>query len=155
MWQLIAGKIWRGMPRGWRVFISRIPQTKFTVSAGAVIFNESGQVLLLNHVLRPSSGWGVPGGFIEAREQPEVALKREIREETGLEIHNIKLISLRTIDRHLEIMFRAEASGTPQVLSFEIIEARWFDLKDVPPEMSHSQILLVELAAFDGEKTVK
>jgi len=60
----IIAKIWRKMPRGLRWWTVRITQKKFTVSAGAVIVKDN-KVLLLDHVLRPANGWGIPGGFIQ------------------------------------------------------------------------------------------
>ena len=79
------GFAWKILPPWLRLKIIRTTQQKFTVSAAAIITNDNGEVLLLNHVLRPFSGWGLPGGFLGAGEQPEEAIRREIREETGIE----------------------------------------------------------------------
>jgi hypothetical protein len=52
------------------VFVRRagvwLTQPRFAVTAGAVVCDERGRVLLLKHVLRKGSGWGVPGGFLNA-----------------------------------------------------------------------------------------
>ena len=82
----LAGKIWRKLPQSARQWIIRVTQKKFTVSVIAIILNSEGKILLLDHVLRPKNGWGAPGGFIDAGEQPVDAIKREICEETGLEL---------------------------------------------------------------------
>jgi ADP-ribose pyrophosphatase YjhB (NUDIX family) len=87
----LVGKIWRKTPEFIRVRLIRGSQTTFTVSVGAVVVNPRGEVLLLDHVIRPGSGWGVPGGFIDAGEQPAEAVRREIMEETGLEIRNVEM----------------------------------------------------------------
>lgn len=56
---------------------------------GALIYKDNGEILLTK-----SSKWGdlwqIPGGKIELGETSEEALKREIREETGLEIDNLE-----------------------------------------------------------------
>jgi ADP-ribose pyrophosphatase YjhB (NUDIX family) len=113
----------------------RKTQSTFTVSAAAIIFNEKKEVLLLNHVLRPYSGWGIPGGFIEKSEQAEDAVRREIREETGIELSRLKLYTIRTLGTHLEILFFATADGEPQIRSAEIIEAKWYAPSDLPEDV--------------------
>lgn len=142
----IAGKVWKLMPRGMRIFASRSIQTKFTVSAAGVITNEAGEVLLLNHVLRPVSGWGVPGGFMEAGEQPEAAFRREIIEETGLELHEVRIYRARTLRRHIEIIFTAKTRGHAEVKSKEILELGWFTSATMPSEMSLDQQFLIRRA---------
>jgi ADP-ribose pyrophosphatase YjhB (NUDIX family) len=76
----IVGRIWRKLPASVRMKIVRVTQKKFTASVAAIVQNEKGEVLLLDHVLRPASGWGIPGGFLDFGEQPIDAVKRELRE---------------------------------------------------------------------------
>lgn len=142
------------MPRSLRRWLTRRFQTSFTVSAAGVITNANGKVLLLNHVLRPVSGWGLPGGFLDGGEQPEAAFRREIREETGLELSDVNLVRTRTLHGHIEIIFAAKAIGEPEVKSREIIELGWFDLDDTPPEMSRDQqdLILKTLRPLGWEK---
>ena len=123
-----------------RLRIIRATQSKFTVSAAAIITNAHRQVLLLNHAFRPFSGWGLPGGFIAFREQPEEAIRREVREETGIELDELTMLRIRTIGRHVEILFTAKANGEPEVKSpREILELGWFDVDAMPENMSSSQ----------------
>ena len=139
----ILGKVWKVLPRSGRQLISRSVQVKFTVSAAGVILNEHGEVLLLNHVLRPDSGWGVPGGFIDKGEQPEAAFRREIMEETGIEVRDVSLYRIRTLGRHIEVIFLAKSIGEPEVKSREIKELGWFAIDALPPEMSVDQQFLI------------
>ena len=81
------------MPGKLRRWSARRLQQRFTVSAGAVVIDDQRRVLLLKHVFRTGSGWGVPGGFIGEGEEPEVAIRRELLEETGLELEHAELLS--------------------------------------------------------------
>ena len=65
--------------------IPRIP-----ASAGALIFDRNGRLLVLNPTYK--RGWTVPGGQMEADgETPWEACRREVREETGLDIRTGRL----------------------------------------------------------------
>jgi len=140
----ILGGIWKRLPGRYRLKIIRATQKKFTASVGVIITNSAGKVLLLEHVLRPASGWGIPGGFINASEQPDAAARREIREETGIEMENLQMLRVRTLNRHIEFLFRAESNDTGRVLSREIKGLGWFAVDEMPEEMSPIQKETVE-----------
>lgn len=131
--------VWRTLPPQTRLKIVRTTQRKFTASAAAIVINDRNEVLLLDHVLRPFATWGLPGGFIARGEQPEVALKREIREEVGIEVTDISLYRVRNHDRHIEILFTARSNETPQIKSREIINAGWFSADNLPERVSPGQ----------------
>ena len=151
MLQHLVGKIWRKLPRIVRLQIIRATQTKFTVSVGVVIFDQTERILLLDHVLRPKSGWGIPGGFINADEQPEDAVHREIFEETGLELENVKLWRVRTNKNHVELIYFATSKGIAEVKSREIVEVKWFESNELPKEMPFSQKQIInEVLKFTG-----
>lgn len=139
-----VGLIWSKTPYFLRMRIIRATQPKFTVSVAAVITNEKREVLLLDHVLRPFSSWGLPGGFIEVGEQPENAIRRELFEETGLELLESEMIRLHTSRRHIEILFRARSEGVAIVKSREIKDVGWFAVGAMPEQMSAAQKRLIE-----------
>lgn len=63
-------------------------------TAGALIFNLEDKIFLLkSHKWK--GRYTIPGGHIELGESMEQALKREINEETGLDIYDIKFICLQ------------------------------------------------------------
>lgn len=140
----VLGGIWKRLPSWFRLKLIRISQKKFTASVAVIITNPEGKVLLLEHYLRPTSGWGIPGGFIDYGEQPETAIRRELREETGIELENLKMIRIRTLGRHIEMIFRAESNDTAEVKSHEIKSLGWFALDEIPKEMSSSQKSIVK-----------
>src|SRR5205807_9294562 len=122
------GAIWRHLPGSVRRRVSRLGQSRFTVTTAAFIFDGDGRLLLLEHVFRPDSGWGIPGGFLTKDEQPEEALRRELREEIGIEVEDVEMFFVRNLrgPRQIEIYFRAKAIGSPRPCSFEIKKAEWF-----------------------------
>ena len=132
------------MPQSLRRLVVRGTQNKFTVSVTAVVLNDEGKILLLDHVLRPQYGWGTPGGFVDNGEQPADAVRREILEETGLELTDLELVWVRTIVSHIEIIFRARANGEPQAKSREIHAAGWFEIDAMPEEMSGVQKFVIK-----------
>jgi mutator protein MutT len=143
------------MPRKLKHWAVRSTQQRFTVTVGAVISDEAGRVLLLRHRFRPGSGWGMPGGFIELGEQPAEALRRELREEVGLEVEELELFATRAFKkpRQIEIVFRCRAVGQTDHLSFEIKRAAWFHPHEMPEGLPTDQKRLVKLALADGAKT--
>jgi ADP-ribose pyrophosphatase YjhB (NUDIX family) len=140
--------LFRLTPRSVRLFLTRFGHARFIVSAGAVIVNEQGHVLLLKHVFRAGSGWGIPGGFIANTEQPEPALRRELREEVGLELDQVELSFVRTMGKrkHLEIIFRCRTSGEARPQSLEVKSAAWFSLDALPKGLAEDQRRLINRA---------
>jgi len=132
----------------------RLSHPRFTVTAGAVITDNQGRVLLLKHRFRPGTGWGMPGGFMEEGEQPEEALRRELREEVGLEVEKLELLLTRAfkIPRQVEIVFTARAIGDTNELNYEIQKAAWFFLNELPRELTKDQAQIIKRALNDGAR---
>jgi phosphoglycolate phosphatase-like HAD superfamily hydrolase/ADP-ribose pyrophosphatase YjhB (NUDIX family) len=71
------------------------PRSAFPIpTVGALIRDDSGRMLLFK-TAKWSGMWGIPGGKIEWGEPSEVALRREVREETGLEIDRIQFVMVQ------------------------------------------------------------
>jgi 8-oxo-dGTP diphosphatase len=148
----LLGTIWRRAPKSLRRWTVRLSQTRFAVTAGAVVTDSRGRVLLLKHRFRPGMGWGMPGGFIKEGEQPQEALRRELREEVGLEVEELKLFTVRAFKRprQVEIVFSCRAVGDTEQLSFEIQQAAWFVPGEFPKELPKDQAQLIRSALSDG-----
>ena len=127
----------------------RLAHAHFTVTAGAVIFNDKNEVLLLKHRFRAGSGWGLPGGFMETGEQPEDALRRELREEIGLEIDDVKVFAARSFKKpqQVEVLFRGRANAEVKSVNMEIERAEWFAIDALPEGLPRDQRSYIERAA--------
>lgn len=100
---------------------------------GPIIYNDKQEVLLIKN---PKFGdiWTIPGGHIELNETAEEALRREIKEETNLELKNIEAIGfsegINPKDFHkpkhfIYLNYLAELAGGEITLSNEMIEYVW------------------------------
>lgn len=63
-------------------------------TVGALVFNPEGKILLIKSY-KWNGKYVIPGGHIELRKTIEKSLKREIKEETGLDIYDLSFISLQ------------------------------------------------------------
>ncbi len=112
-----------------------LAQARYTVGAVGVVLDESGRVLLLEHVFHPTYPWGLPGGWVGRHESPEIAVVRELREETGLEV-KVEMplrIELGVIPSHLDMAFLCSLVGGQICLSSEILAYQWADREALPP----------------------
>ncbi|MFS0856448.1 NUDIX hydrolase [Paenibacillus taichungensis] len=123
------------------------------VVSGAVVFDETGRVLLQK---RSDNGfWGFPGGFMEIGETVQETAQREVYEETGLTLNSIELFSIYSGPEYevvysngdevalVQVMFKSnDFCGTIKE-SEESIETRFFDIHSIPDHFlpTHKQII--------------
>jgi len=109
------------------------------------ILERDGSVLLARRGREPRRGhWDLPGGFLGEDEEPLDGLRREFREETGLEIEPVELFGIDIepyAGRHVfSVTWIVTADGDP-VAADDVAELRWFPRDELPGEM-----------AFPGQK---
>lgn len=94
------------------------------VSVAALVTNEEGKILLVNS---PWRGWEYPGGLIEPGETFQEALRREVREEAGVDIRITGFVGIcKNIERDVvNIDFLAEYAGGALTTSEESTEVIW------------------------------
>ena len=95
------------------------------VSVAALVTNEKGEILL---VKSPWRGWEYPGGLIEPGESFEAALKREVYEESGVQIEITGFVGIcKNVARNIvNIDFTARYTGGTLTTSEESTEVGWF-----------------------------
>ncbi len=125
--------------------------------AGAVILRD-GRVLLGQRAVEPHRGdWDIPGGFLEPGEHPRAGARREVKEETGLEVALDAEPFAILIDYYghgdegdytLNIYYLGHViDGEPRPAD-DVAALSWFSLEALPPNLafSHCRELFRRLA---------
>jgi len=130
---------------------------------GALIFNPSGEALMIR-THKWSNLWGIPGGKIKWGEPSEEALRREIKEETDLEITDIRFVLVQDCihskefyrDAHFILLnYTCRCAGEPRVrLNEEAREFRWLAI-EAALEMEINQPTRKLLIAVREKETAK
>ncbi len=117
------------------------------------LITQGERVLLIRRLAAPRIGfWAVPSGFVEYDEQPRPALRREIEEETGLQVEVGPVIEVyANADPSrpgVFLLFAARPTGGQLRPGDDVSEARWFGSADIPwAELAFEQMNAV-LRAF-------
>lgn len=117
---------------GWIFYANPVP-----ASVGLIV--RRGRVLLARRARPPYAGtWDLPGGFLEAGETPEQALRRELREEIGVGVRRARLAGFAT-DRYgprgfvvLAAIYRVTPTSYVTRAADDVAEVRWFPTTRVP-----------------------
>jgi ADP-ribose pyrophosphatase YjhB (NUDIX family) len=116
------------------------PQRPYLAVSAAIL--RDGKVLIVRRARKPALGvYTLPGGVVAAGETLDEAVRREVREETALDIEPVALAGHREViirdaqartERHFVILCFASRwlSGEPQ-LNDELDEARWIDPQEL------------------------
>jgi mutator protein MutT len=127
--------------------VRKSPQGKdyIGVGVGAVVLNESGEVLLTLRRKEPEAGrWSIPGGAVEWFERCSDAIKRECREEVGL---TVEIVRLLTVVDHIvpeegfhwvsiEYLVKIVGGEVGNYARYENADIRWFPLNALPPAVT-------------------
>jgi 8-oxo-dGTP diphosphatase len=110
------------------------PQPALAVDA--VVIND-GEILLITRGREPWKGMlALPGGFVNKGEDPEIAVLRELKEETGLDGEVDRLLCVRGDPKRdprghvVSIAYLVKATGNPQG-GDDAVEANWYDLNSI------------------------
>jgi ADP-ribose pyrophosphatase YjhB (NUDIX family) len=123
---------------------------KHSVSVAGVVVRDDGRVLVIK---RDDNGhWEAPGGVLELDESFEAGVRREVREETGLEVDVERLTGVYKNLTHgiVALVYRCRpAKGDPHSTE-EAREIRWMTKEEVESAMVPAFGVRV-LDAFEGE----
>jgi 8-oxo-dGTP diphosphatase len=104
----------------------------------AAVIEDGGRVLLVKRDIDPGRGlWGLPGGFVDWDEHPEQAMIRECREEVGVDVEPLELLTVLHIQQEDEgivgLYYRARLVAGIPVAADEVQEVGWFAPERLPP----------------------
>lgn len=141
----------------------RCPRCELTVyprvSPAIIVLVRRGAEALLAHSARFTTGvYSTLAGFVEPGESLEETLRREVREEVGVEVKNIRYFGNQPwpFPHSLMVGFVADhASGDIVVDGEEIKDARWFRADALPPIPPRLSIARKLIDAWVGEVTTR
>lgn len=102
-----------------------------------IVYRDDGDILLVKNRFSRQE-WALPGGGVNRNESYEQAAVREVLEEIGLRVHNLRYLgkanSHESYAKFSVRVFAAHASNCDIKCNFEIMEARWLNMNYLPEE---------------------
>jgi len=136
---------WNGIGGPLRRLLTWLLHAKYIHGVTGVIGDDSGRILLLKHRFWQDQRWGLPGGLASYGETLSATLRRELLEETGLDVRPSRLLRVQTTNGRLaEFILLAESQGIPVPKSAEIMEARFWDPAALPENLHPAHRALIK-----------
>ena len=130
------------------------------VTADCVVFSNDSDglsVLLIERANEPFKGcWAFPGGFMEMDEDAEDCAKRELKEETGMEVRSLEYLgTFSEVNRDprgrtITIAYYAVVEKSDVIGADDASQARWFPIDSIPSlAFDHEEILRAALKVLN------
>jgi ADP-ribose pyrophosphatase YjhB (NUDIX family) len=125
------------------------------VSGVKCVLTDRDRVLLVRHTYGPAE-WLLPGGAIKRRERPLSAVRREMREELGIDIEHWRALGEVTGRMHhrRDTLHCFQAELHDPVLTIdrgELAAAGWFSRRELPPDLGRYVHPILARAGTTGD----
>jgi 8-oxo-dGTP diphosphatase len=123
---------------------------RHSVSVAGIITDDHGRALLIQR--RDNHRWEPPGGVLELGETVHDGLRREVREETGLDVEPVALTGVyKNMPRGIiALVFRCKITGGRLATGDETTAFRWATRSDIA-ELADEAYAVRVLDALDDE----
>ena len=128
------------------------------VGVGGVVVHRK-RVLLIRRGSEPLKGeWSIPGGLVELGEELADGVRRELKEETGLDVEPLEVLTVfdritREGDRvryhYVIVDYVCRRRGGRLKPDSDVVDARWVRREDLPQYHLTEKATAVVLAAFE------
>jgi ADP-ribose pyrophosphatase YjhB (NUDIX family) len=127
------------------------------VGVGGVVVHRN-RVLLIRRGRQPLKGeWSIPGGMLELGERLEAAARRELKEETGLDVESLEVLAVfdrimrkgsRVRYHYVIVDYACRLKGGRLEPATDVLEARWVRRRDLARYHLTEKATEVVLRAF-------
>jgi len=117
---------------------------RHSVSVAGVTVREDGRILVIQR--RDNGQWQAPGGILESHEQIEDGLRREVHEETGVDVEPEQLTG---VYKHMKLgvvalVYRCRPVGGTPVRTAESADVAWLTPAEATAHMSEAFAIRVQ-----------
>lgn len=145
----VLARVFKALGRRWRWRLLKLRHDTFIVGTTGAVFDERGRLLVLRHRFWVGDPWGLPSGWVEHGETWEQGFAREVSEETGLRVRDVRLLEVISgVGQRVEALMTARVDGAVglRLDDGEVTDARFVEVEDVVERLRESQGRAVRLA---------
>lgn len=115
--------------------------------AVVVLVSDGDRLLFVQRGAEPQIGkWCFPGGYVDRGEEVESAARREVREETGLDVEITGLIGVYSLPSNpvIVIAYSGRVRGGKLVAGTDAEDANWFEVETLPDLAFPHNVKIIE-----------
>ena len=115
-------------------------KSQFTIGVFGMVFDEQNRVLLCHR--KDHDLWNLPGGALESGEAPWNGVRREVKEETGLDVEVTKLVGVYSKPEKDDMVFSfvCKIKGGQITLNDEADQIEYFEIDKLPTNTVPKQV---------------